>query len=90
VGRSRQITGPFLDNDGVDMLKGGGTLLLATDGPFIGPGHANVFEAGASLWFSCHYYDGTLRGRSMLAICPLTWNTEGWPQLEPAEKLASE
>jgi len=31
-------TGPFIDQSGVDMIKGGGTLLLSTEGRQIGPG----------------------------------------------------
>ncbi|MCA9263197.1 MAG: arabinan endo-1,5-alpha-L-arabinosidase [Planctomycetales bacterium] len=81
VGRSRTITGPYVDREGVDLLDGGGTLLLTTEGPFIGPGHANVFRDGERYWLSCHYYDGTERGRSRLAIRPLTWSEDGWPIL---------
>jgi arabinan endo-1,5-alpha-L-arabinosidase len=82
MGRSREITGPYLDKDGVDLVKGGGTLLLGTDGAFIGPGHAGVFEEDGKSWFSCHFYDGTQRGTSMLAIRPLRWDTGGWPVLD--------
>ena len=81
VGRSRQITGPYLDKNGVDLRNSGGTLLLKTEGPFIGPGHANVFHDADRYWFSCHYYDGTERGRSMLAIQEMTWGSDGWPDL---------
>ena len=35
VGRSQKITGPYLDKDGTDLMAGGGSLFLATDGPFI-------------------------------------------------------
>ena len=37
MGRSKTITGPYLDKEGGDMLIGGGSLLLETDGIFIGP-----------------------------------------------------
>jgi arabinan endo-1,5-alpha-L-arabinosidase len=82
MGRSRLITGPYLDKDGVDLMKKGGTLLLATDGAFIGPGHAGIFEEGGQFWFSCHFYDATERGRSTLAIRPLRWAADGWPVLD--------
>lgn len=81
VGRSRAITGPYLDKDGVDLASGGGTLLLGSEGPFIGPGHANVAREGNRFLFSCHYYDGTERGRSMLSIQELSWSKDGWPLL---------
>ncbi|MCL4134294.1 UNVERIFIED_CONTAM: hypothetical protein GTU68_028796 [Idotea baltica] len=79
VGRSRTITGPYLAKNGVDLAKGGGTLLLGSEGPFIGPGHANIFSEGGRFLLSCHYYDGTERGRSRLSIQELTWSKEGWP-----------
>jgi len=84
VGRSRAIEGPYLDKDGVDLAKGDGSLLLETDGPFIGPGHANVFEENGAYWFHCHFYDGTRRGSPTLAIRPLQWDDQGWPELRAA------
>jgi arabinan endo-1,5-alpha-L-arabinosidase len=35
VGRSQKITGPYLDKDGVDLTKDGGTLFLGDEGPMI-------------------------------------------------------
>jgi arabinan endo-1,5-alpha-L-arabinosidase len=80
IGRSPQITGPYLDKDDKDMLEGGGTLLLDTDGPFIGPGHAGILKEGDKYWLGMHFYNGgTQRGTSMYALRPLTWDEEGWP-----------
>lgn len=81
VGRSREITGPYLDRDGVDMLDGGGTLVLETDGEFIGPGHPGILQESGRFLLSYHYYDGNERGRSRLAIRPLEWDEEGWPRV---------
>ncbi len=79
VGRAGAITGPYVDRDGKDMRDGGGTLLLGSDGPFIGPGHASVLRDGDREWFACHFYDATQGGRGTFAIRPLTWSKEGWP-----------
>jgi arabinan endo-1,5-alpha-L-arabinosidase len=81
VGRSKKITGPYVDADGVDLMKEGGSPFLKTDGPFIGPGHAGIISEGGTNWFSCHFYDGTRNGVSMLAVRPLQWNANGWPQI---------
>lgn len=81
VGRSQKITGPYLDKDGKDLLVGGGSLLAETDGPFIGPGHAGILKEDDKYWLSMHFYDGTQRGASMLAIRPLHWSADGWPTL---------
>ncbi|MBL8820241.1 MAG: arabinan endo-1,5-alpha-L-arabinosidase [Planctomyces sp.] len=79
IGRSRTITGPYLDRDGVELSKDGGSLFLDTDGPMIGPGHANILKSGDRYLFHFHYYDGTERGRSMFAISELKWDSNGWP-----------
>ena len=48
VGRSKTVTGPFLDNMGIDMLKGGGKLVVAANGRYVGAGHfgRTVLEEG--------------------------------------------
>ncbi len=80
VGRSRKITGPYLDNMGVEMLRGGGKLLVAASGRFIGPGHFGLLDLGDGVQkFSCHYEADLDRGgRSVLDVRPLLWK-DGWP-----------
>jgi arabinan endo-1,5-alpha-L-arabinosidase len=81
VGRSQQITGPYVDTNGVDLLHGGGAPVLDSFGPFIGPGHAGIVSTDGAEWFSCHYYDGTRYGTPTLALLPLQWTTNGWPHV---------
>lgn len=83
VGRSRDITGPYVDKQGKDMLKGGGSPFLGTADPdFIGPGHVGVLvEPDGSEHVSVHFYDGSQNGKPMLAIRDLTWDNDGWPKL---------
>ena len=78
VGRSKKITGPYLDKDGTDMKDGGGSPFLATQGRFIGPGHASIFHEKGKEWLVHHYYDKDRRGRSDLRMLPLAWK-DGWP-----------
>lgn len=80
VGRSREVTGPYLDNMGVDMLKGGGKMVAAASGRHIGPGHFGRMILGDDVEkFSCHYEaDLDKGGRSVLDIRPLLWK-DGWP-----------
>lgn len=85
VGRSGKISGPYLDKDGKDLLTGGGTELMRTDGPFIGPGHAGILAEGGKYWFSFHFYDGLRRGLSTFGIRPLRWMADGWPSVEVKE-----
>jgi arabinan endo-1,5-alpha-L-arabinosidase len=82
VGRSARITGPYVDKNGKDLRENGGTLLLDTVRPFIGPGHAGIISEKGTNWLSCHFYDGTRRGMSTLAILPLQWEPDGWPKVE--------
>jgi arabinan endo-1,5-alpha-L-arabinosidase len=80
VGRSKKVTGPYLDNMGVDMLRGGGKLVVAASGRFVGPGHFGRMVLGDGVEkFSCHYEaDLDRSGRSVLDIRPLLWK-DGWP-----------
>jgi arabinan endo-1,5-alpha-L-arabinosidase len=79
VGRSENIAGPYLDREGKSLMQAGGTLVLATDGPVIGPGHASLLRVGEREWFGYHFYDATQNGRSTFALRPLTWDADGWP-----------
>ena len=79
VGRSATIAGPYVDQDGRKLLDGGGTVVLESDGPFIGPGHASIVTIEDREWFGCHFYDATQNGRPTYALRPLTWDAEGWP-----------
>ncbi len=79
VGRSRDITGPYLDRDGVDLMKGGGTAFLATEGTMIGPGHVGIFSEDGKDWLGIHFYDRAQNGRPTFALRTLTWGDDGWP-----------
>ena len=82
IGRSKSVAGPYLDKAGVDMMHSGGSLFLATtNGPLIGPGHAGTLKGQGKDWFTSDF-EGDLRmdGRATLAIMPLRWNADGWPE----------
>ncbi len=80
MGRSHNVKGPYLDNMGIDMLQGGGKLLLGSGGRHIGPGHFGLIELEDGVQkFSLHYEADLDRGgRSVLDILPLWWR-DGWP-----------
>lgn len=81
VGRSRNVTGPYLDKDGVDMVEGGGTLFMTGEGPFIGPGHVGWLTRQDRDWVSVHFYDRTRMGRPTLALRPVVWTDDHWPKV---------
>jgi len=81
VGRSTSVTGPYLDKNGVNMLDGGGSMLLESTGRFIGPGHAGILVENGTNWFTYHYYDGNENGKAKLGLARLEWGADGWPVL---------
>lgn len=80
AGRSRNVTGPYLDNLGRDMLEGGGKMVVAAGDRKYGPGHFGWINLGDGVQkMSCHYEaDLDQSGRSVLGIRPLLWKN-GWP-----------
>ncbi|MBT7300603.1 MAG: arabinan endo-1,5-alpha-L-arabinosidase [Victivallales bacterium] len=96
VGRSRRITGPYVDRDGVDLRKQGGTLLMGIDrrlrpkapnsllGREIGPGHVGIFVDQKNRHIlTYHYYDGnTKNGEATLGMRTIRWRKDGWPEVQ--------
>ncbi len=83
VGRADRIAGPYRDKDGKAMLEGGGSLVLATTGRFIGPGGQEAVKTSKGDMLAYHYYDGDAFGASKLQFSPILWNADGWPELGP-------
>jgi arabinan endo-1,5-alpha-L-arabinosidase len=81
VGRSKSPKGPFIDHTGLDMLKGGGKLVIGSGGRYVGAGHfglLNLVDDGVQK-FSMHWEADMDRGSaSVLDIRPLLWK-DGWP-----------
>ncbi len=79
VGRARHLEGPYEDRAGKLLTEGGGTVLLATQGQVIGPGHCAILKDGRRWWLAHHFYDGADNGVPTLQIRPLAWDAQGWP-----------
>ena len=79
VGRSKNITGPYIDKNGKPMTEGGGSVVLkSTTGNWKGPGHNAVFKDNDGTdYLVFHAYDG-YNGKSELKIATLIWK-DGWP-----------
>jgi arabinan endo-1,5-alpha-L-arabinosidase len=86
VGRSRVITGPYVDAAGNPMLNGGGTLVLASQQNIIGPGHCGILHAQNHDYLVNHFYDAFNYGRPTLQIRPISWTPDDWPH--PGQPLA--
>ena len=81
VGRSETITGPYLDRDGLEMTKGGGTQVTFPTERWKGPGHCAVYQENGIDYLVYHAYDAESQGTPTLRIAPISWDDEGWPSI---------
>jgi arabinan endo-1,5-alpha-L-arabinosidase len=82
VGRSKKITGPYLDKKGISLEDNGGSLVVEGDNKkWYGAGHNAVYSFNEKDYIVYHGYDATDKGKSKLVIHPLKWDQEGWPQI---------
>ena len=82
VGRSKSVSGPYLDRNGKDMLMGGGTLFLEGDKKeWEAAGHCAAYTFDGEDVFICHGYSATQNGAAMLIQRPINWTADGWPEL---------
>lgn len=82
VGRSKTITGPYLDNQGKDMLLGGGTIVLKGNERYPGVGHCSVYTRRNKDYIFFHGYDRHYNGMSKLLIREIRWDKNGWPVIK--------
>jgi arabinan endo-1,5-alpha-L-arabinosidase len=80
VGRSRIVTGPYVDATGTPMADGGGTPLLLPNSRWIGPGGESLLQQKDGDIIVYHAYDGTT-GHAFLQISTIAW-VNGWPKVE--------
>ena len=80
VGRSRKVTGPYVDNMGRDMLAGGGKMVVDADDRQFGAGHFGRYVEDEGVEKMSFHWEADLdrSARSVLAIRPLLW-VDGWP-----------
>lgn len=77
-GRSRQVTGPYIDREGRPMEYGGGTLLYGPDEDYFGVGHCSAYEFDGQCYFISHAYVIAKDGAAKLFIRPMEFDAEGW------------
>ncbi|RYO36054.1 hypothetical protein AA0111_g2774 [Alternaria arborescens] len=77
VGRSTNVQGPYVDRNGINMMSGGGTVVLASHGTIRGPGHNTVFKDNDADVLVYHYYRQS-DGQAQLGINLLRYDN-GWP-----------
>lgn len=82
VGRSENVTGPYVDDKGIDMAESGGRLVLKGNDRWHGVGHNAVVSSNGNDYLIFHGYDGNDNGRSKLHIKKIDWNQQDWPVVE--------
>jgi arabinan endo-1,5-alpha-L-arabinosidase len=79
VGRSKNLEGPYIDNFGVNMARGGGRLVLEGNEGWHGVGHNAIIKIDSQEHLVFHGYDANDRGRPKLLIKKINWDRDGWP-----------
>ena len=83
VGRSKNVDGPYLDKNGIDMRFGGGNLFIEGDKKqFEAAGHCAAYHMDGQDIFICHGYSIAHKGASILIQRPIKWTSDGWPTIE--------
>lgn len=79
VGRSKDITGPYLDKAGARMDEGGGILVVKGNEDYFGVGHNAAYTFDGTDYLVFHGYSTANEGKSELVIREMKWDSEGWP-----------
>ena len=83
VGRSKSVTGPYVDKAGYDMIDGNGTDFAIGDGvKYAALGHNSVYNIEGKEYFVAHGYSIPDGGASKLIITELKWDANGWPLIQ--------
>ena len=85
VGRSKTVTGPYLDRQGVDMAMGGGTLVIQGDRDWKGLGHNSAYTFEGKDVMVLHAYESADRYKQKLKVLEMKWDSEGWPLVDPSD-----
>lgn len=80
-GRSKTITGPYLDKEGKPLNEGGGTLLAKGNEDFFGVGHNSTYTFDGKDYLIYHAYDAKQNGRPILQVKQLQWDKDLWPTM---------
>ncbi|MHA6247235.1 family 43 glycosylhydrolase [Pontibacter sp. CAU 1760] len=86
VGRSENVTGPYLDKEGKKLTQGGGSLLLEGNENWYGVGHNSAYTFEGQDYLVFHGYDAEDEGKSKLRIEKLAWDKKAWPVVKAGKK----
>jgi len=84
VGRSKSVTGPYVDKEGKELNIGGGSLVIEGNKNWYGVGHNSVFTFEGKDYTFMHGYDASDKGKPKLIVKEVTW-VDGWPTVKPMD-----
>ncbi len=77
VGRSKSLTGPYVDRDGKPMMEGGHTAVTDYKDGITKVGHASIFrDTDRDYLVSEYFWENS---GSMMLISSIEWTKDGWP-----------
>jgi arabinan endo-1,5-alpha-L-arabinosidase len=84
VGRSRSVHGPYVDQRGLSLLRGGGTVLISGDAQWVGPGGGSLWQSGdrTETFIAFHALNRAQHGAFDLFVERVDWVND-WPVLRP-------
>ena len=88
VGRSKELTGEFLNREGKPMVEGFATPVLHSDEDdnFFGPGHCGeictAIDDNEYIFYHCHVRESQRPGQRPLFMSRIQWDKDGWPYIE--------
>lgn len=82
IGRSKNLTGPYLDKQGRDMAKGGGSPLIAENNKWAGWGGNGVYAFDGNDYVVFHAYEAADNNFHRLKIAKITWDATQWPTVD--------
>lgn len=85
VGRSKAVTGPYLDKEGKDMAKGGGSLFLAGNQDWKALGHNSAYHMNGRDYLVLHAYETADNYLQKLKILDMQWDADLWPVVDASQ-----
>lgn len=82
VGRSKNVTGPYVDKEGKLLNNGGGSLLIEGNENWFGAGHTSTYTFNNKDYIFFHAYDAKNKGVPLLKVAELSWDENLWPILK--------
>lgn len=79
VGRSKSVTGPYLDKEGKSLSAGGGTVILQGNQQWAGVGHCAAYRFDGKDYLIAHGYYMPEEGVSKLVLREIHWDENDWP-----------